>query len=292
MSSDHAKRALACSIVYAAGGSTPWLRKFFFFYGPPRTGKSTTLDFIEGLLGARNCSALNLHQLSGRFGAAALVGKLANISNETISKKAFNDDIFKAIVSGESITVEQKHQVAFAFRNRAKCFVAANGFPRIEDESEGVWDRLVLFSFKNETPYEKADHNLHRKLMAERSGVLNWALNIFREEYQKDECRSIMTPDNEAIEDIETWRRTNNPALQWVRERTTKTGCKADVVTIGEAYGDYVIWAKQDGHRQQAKNAFSRVVSRVLETDMGGRDRRRFVGVRLAPLEYFENLSN
>jgi P4 family phage/plasmid primase-like protien len=292
VSSDHARRTLACAIIYAAGGAVPWLRKFFFFYGPPRTGKSTTLDFIEALLGKENCSALNLHQLSGRFGASSLVSKLANISNETISKKAFNDDIFKAVVSGESITVEQKHQDPFAFRNRAKCLFAANGFPRIEDESEGVWDRLVLFSFRKETPYEQADHTLHQKLLSERSGVLNWALQIFREEYQKDECRSIMTPDAAAQEDIEMWRRTNNPALQWVRERLTETRVGSDIVTIDEAYADYVIWAKNDGHYRQAKNAFSRVVSRVLKTDEGGRDRRKFLGVRVQPLAYFENLNN
>ena len=50
---------------------------------------------IEGLLGHSNCSALNISQLGAKYGGHQLVGKLANISNETMSKKNFQDDIFK-----------------------------------------------------------------------------------------------------------------------------------------------------------------------------------------------------
>jgi P4 family phage/plasmid primase-like protien len=292
MSSKKAIRSLACAMVYAAGGSHPWLRKSFFFYGPPRTGKSTTLDLIEDFLGSENCSALNIQQLGSKNGPAELVGKLANISNETVSKKSFQDDMFKAIVSGESITVEKKFKDPFQYRNIAKCFFAGNGFPRIEDESEAVWDRLVLFSFHHETPTDRADHGLRHKLAAEKSGILSWAMDIFSEEYAKDECTSIMSMDEVGERDTAAWRRINNPALEWARERFSVTYNDRDRVTVSQAYEDYTAWCRREGHYRAAKNHFSRVINKHFDFVKDRKGKAIYTGVVLENLEVFEDLSN
>jgi len=285
--SDQARRTLACAIIYAAGASPPWLRKAFFLYGPSGTGKSATLDFIEGFLHPDNCTALNISQLGSRNGPAELVGRLANISNETMSRKAFQDDVFKALISGESILVEKKYCDPFAFRNRAKFFLAANGFPRVSDESDAVWNRITLLSYPNPVKETDMDPFLQEKFAQERAGVLNWALKIFAEEYARDKCRSAMQPDAAGIREIHKWRRVNNPALEWLRDRVDQTYNPDDRMTCNHAYADYKRWTHSVGHRASAKNQFSRIIGSHVQITKEADGKTTYVGIKLQPVKYF-----
>lgn len=287
MTSPQAQRTLACAIIYSMSGVRPWLRKAFYFYGPPRSGKSTCLDAIESMIGQHNCSALNFSQFAAKNSTERLVGKLANISNETMSKKAINDEVFKALVSGESIMVERKYGDPYAYRNTAKLLAAGNGFPRIEDESEAVWDRLVLLSFPNACPEAKADHALAGKIASERSAILSWAMAIFAEEYIKDECRSAMHPDEHGLKDIDRWRQTNNPALQWAKERLIVTEDQGDMVSIDQAFADYTSWCARDGHHRSAKNHFGRHVKKAVRSMEDKHRKSVFIMVKLADLDMF-----
>lgn len=246
------------------------------------------------MLGRHNCSALNIGQLGAKNGPAELVSKLANISNETISRKAFQDDIFKSLVSGESIMVEKKFKDPFTFRNVAKFFMAANGFPRVRDESEAVWDRIVLLAFPHSVPTALADHRLSTKLFAERHQILTWAMQIFAEEYAKDECRSIMEPDAAGLKDIQSWRTTNNPALEWINDRIVRTGERInDRITLAQAYQDYSSWCNREGHFRAAKNRFSAVVNRNLPDQVkDGNGRTIYTGVQLEVLEQFDAVAD
>lgn len=265
LTSDHARRTVACMIIYSAAQCRPWLRKAFYLYGPKRSGKSTILDTVQALLGAPNCSALNVRQLGSRFGGSGLVGKLANISNETVSSDTLQDDVFKALVSGETVTVEAKYAAQFELRNTAKLLFAANGFPRVTDESDATWDRLTILSCPESRPRAQCDPLLGERLQAPESlsGILNWALPIFAEEYAKDKCTSIAEMDDEARECMESWQEVNNPAIKWVSDRTRKAATGVDL-DVSYAYADYKQWCYDCGHRPLNKIHFSRQAGRLL----------------------------
>ncbi|MCX6630819.1 MAG: hypothetical protein NTW28_24650, partial [Candidatus Solibacter sp.] len=56
------------------------IEKALLFHGEGGNGKSTYLSGLTSFLGGWNCTNLSLHKLeAGRFAAARLVGKLANI---------------------------------------------------------------------------------------------------------------------------------------------------------------------------------------------------------------------
>jgi phage/plasmid-associated DNA primase len=149
---------------------------------------------------------------------------------------------------------------------------------------------LVLFAFLHETSSDDADHSLQTKLAREKSGVLNWALEIFTEEYLRDECRSIMAPDEYGQQELTKWRRVNNPALEWAKDRMNFNGDNALRVTISEAYEDYSAWCRREGHHRAAKNHFSRVLNRHYEYVKDGYGKPIYVGVELEPITYFEAL--
>lgn len=285
MTSEHAIRSFAVMMIYAAVTCRPWLRKCAFLYGPPRTGKSKALDFLEAMLGKHNCSSISLQQLGSKNGPHALVGKLANISNEALSKKAFEDAIFRALISGEPITVEQKYHDPFSFRNRATMLFALNEFPRVTDTSGAVWDRAVLYHMPRQIPVNRMDYDLGRKLESEKVQVLNWAMKIFAEEYAKDECRGIMTPDEDGLREMDKWRTTNNNALQWAEERLEYSDFAEDRVLMTSAYDDYALWCKKYGHMKCSHNSFSRSIASRYPTVKPG-NKREISRVKLTTFGY------
>lgn len=270
LTSEKAQRTIACSIVYAMAQCRPWLRKAVYLYGPKRSGKSTILNAIQEMIGRANCSALNMRQLGGEHGLASLVGKLANISNETLSADVIQDDTFKSLISGEAVQVNPKNSSLFVYHNTTKLFFGANGFPRVQDESDATFDRLTIISCPHGRNREECDTELGLKIREELSGVLNWAMQIFHEEYQKDRCTSIMDMDDKAAKVMQEWQETNNPALRWFAERTEAAESGDDILPMSTAYADYRMWCDSCGHKRLNKIHFGRQISR--------RDPRRKIG--------------
>lgn len=281
--SEQARRTIACAIIYAATDCRPWLRRCFYLYGPKRSGKSTTLNLIEALLGRENCSSLSMTQIGSKHGSIGLLTKLANIANETLSKRAVQDDVFKQLISGESVSVEPKFKEPFSFRNHCKLFFGANVFPKINDDSDATWDRITVLSFPNSVPEDRADLTLERKLARERSAVLNWAMLIFAEEYEKDQCRSAMAMDPAGQGVLKEWQETNSPALAWAQERLLPD---SGAIPISAAYHDYALWCNSSGHYVTAINHFSRLLTKTFYKFSDAEGRNMIGGVKLKTMTY------
>jgi putative DNA primase/helicase len=167
--------------------------------------------------------------------------------------------------------------------------MATNGFPKVSDESDAVWNRIVLLVYPNRIREENMDPFLQDKLAAERQGILSWAMNIFAEEYKRDRCRSVMKVDIHGAKEMTRWRKINNPALEWLKDRVEHTLDPEDRLTCDQAYADYKVWVRKEGHRQAAKNHFARVVSPQLRQVRDANGKAVYIGVKLEPLPYFGN---
>lgn len=77
--------------------------------GPGGNGKSTFLEVVTKMLGSDNVSAVTLQALNDdKFAPARLYGKLANVFADLPPKALTSASIFKAIVGGDTISLERK----------------------------------------------------------------------------------------------------------------------------------------------------------------------------------------
>ena len=175
--------------------------------GPGADGKSTMLKILRELVGPKNCAAVNIEDLDDQFQRSSLYGKLLNISTE-VGSKAMESKIFKAIVSGDSINAAFKHQDFFEFVPTCKMAFAGNRFPRVLDNTDGFFRKILPVSFKKQF-LTGGDKKLFDTLKSELSGIFNWALvgreRLWRNQEftQCDETKRIMLD----------YRRSNNPVL-------------------------------------------------------------------------------
>ncbi|MEI6079836.1 MAG: phage/plasmid primase, P4 family [bacterium] len=153
-----------------------FLQVCFIFAGTGQNGKSVTLDVLRALLGGDNISSLSMTDISEKFRLVEMRYKLANICDESPSKKQIDMDIFKNLVSGGMVTAEEKQKKPVQFKNTAKMIFSCNTTPLMSDSTFAFQRRLTIIPFSYLVKKEEKDPFLTEKLIEELPGIFNWAL--------------------------------------------------------------------------------------------------------------------
>ena len=153
-----------------------FLHVCFILMGTGQNGKSTVQNVLRALLGNNNVSSLSMLDLSDKFRLISLHHKLANICDESPSKKQIDLEIFKNLVSGGTVTAEAKHKPIIQFKNTAKLIFSCNSTPLMNDATFALKRRLVIIPFNYQVKEEEKDPFLTAKLLTEMPGIFNWSL--------------------------------------------------------------------------------------------------------------------
>ena len=155
-------------------------QKCFFFVGSPSSGKSKILNMITAFCGKGNVSNLTLKELDDRFRTANIVGKIANINADLEKAKVLVSGNFKALVTGDAITLEKKYSKPFSHTNTAKLIFASNQHPDFSRDSEGIQRRVIIIPCNH--IFRKTDKDFNPRIDEElcteeaRSSLLNMAI--------------------------------------------------------------------------------------------------------------------
>ena len=154
-------------------------QKFLLCAGDGANGKGVFFDTIAVALGKNNVSNVSLVRFIDKHTLFGTYGKLANMSNEnTQDLESAAEGIIKEYVAGDKVLWEQKYKDPFFAYPTAKLMFACNELPRIRDDSDGMWRRMMLVPFKAKFTGDECDINMAKKLQEpkELSGILNWML--------------------------------------------------------------------------------------------------------------------
>lgn len=183
--------------------------KFLYIYGNGRNGKGVIATVFRALLGQKMVSSLSIEDLNsdlGRFRISNLNEKLLNITNEGNFKKSVNVNVLKDLVSGGTLTVEQKHQDPFDMTNSAKFMILSNEYLKLQDNSDAGWSRVLLLKIdfqildtKDQKP-ELSDINWWRSQPRELSGILNWAIKGRQRLYANDNFTEVKSAQDLLVE--------------------------------------------------------------------------------------------
>jgi P4 family phage/plasmid primase-like protien len=168
------------AVGYSLTGSTKE-QCLFITHGFGANGKSKFLGALSGLLGdyARECPAealLAKHDNAIPNDIARLAGARLATSIETEEGRRFAESRVKALTGGDRITARFLHHEFFDFVPKFKLWLATNHKPTIRGTDNAIWRRIRLIPFNVTIPDAEQDCDLGDKLAAERSGILNWAI--------------------------------------------------------------------------------------------------------------------
>lgn len=128
------------------------LQRAFIFKGEGRNGKSVIYRLLEVLLGEKQCSHEHLEQLSGsRLGSKstikALMGCTVNIAEDQEQPRYVNTSLLTRIISGNTISIEQKREGKIEFVPYATMLFSVNDVIDFKAVGLHITDRFLIIPF-------------------------------------------------------------------------------------------------------------------------------------------------
>jgi putative DNA primase/helicase len=209
--------------------------------GAGSNGKSVILNVVRSLVGSSNASSVPLKDFNSKFKLISLENKLVNIDSELGVSSLSMSEIFKNIVGGENVMLEQKFQDAFQHKMCVKLWAAGNTLPSIKDNSEGIYRRIEILEMNRIFSKEEQVRDMTEKLLDELPGILNWSLEGLKRLLTNDR---LTTPASSA-KALDNYKVYNNHVLLFLNERLVFIEGKG--LKTSELYSTYKEFAEENG---------------------------------------------
>ena len=158
----------------AAGYSITGLsteEKLFFPFGPTATGKSTLLRAIRQVLGDYAATAdfnTFLEKQKGSSGPsndiARLAGKRFVVSIEVEQGQKLAESLVNSLTGGDVVSARFMYSEFFEFLPSFTLWLAANNRPRVRDDNDANWRRIVQIAFDQQIPITERDDTIKQVL--------------------------------------------------------------------------------------------------------------------------------
>lgn len=218
-------------------------QKMLMCIGPRRSGKGTLARIHTALLGMDSVAGPTMSSLGENFGLEPLITKSLAIISDARMGRADKSAIVERLlsISGEdAITVPRKFLPAWSGRLPTRFAVMTNEIPALADGSGALAGRFLILEFQ-QSFYGREDAGLTQRLMAEISGILNWAIAGYRRLMERGH---FVQPANSAslVEQMET---LGSPVKLFIEDRC-KVGheqqCEVDAL-----YARWREWCEGEG---------------------------------------------
>jgi len=268
-------------VGYALTGVTTE-HALFFLYGTGANGKSVFANTLTALLGDY-ATVAPMDMFMATTGErhptdmAGLRGARIVTSIETEQGSRWAESKLKALTGGDRITARFMRQDFFEFTPQFKLLVAGNHKPAIRNVDEAMRRRLHMVPFTVTIPPAQRDKRLPERLLAERDGILAWALQGCLE-WQRVGLR----PPATVLAATDEYFEAEDALGRWIEECCERG--PAYLEPTAALFASWKAWAEASGEYVGSTKRFSdNLINRGFERDRDG-GARCFHGLRLLRL--------
>jgi putative DNA primase/helicase len=152
-----------------------------YLKGCGRSGKSTIANLLRDLFGGYACHTGVETFTVKRYETipvdlARLKGMRLVTAGEINHTQQFDEAKIKGMTGGDPITARYLYGQLFEYRPQFTLWLYANEFPKVRATDDAFWRRIRVIPFNISVAPGRVDPELPSKLLAEGSGILNWAL--------------------------------------------------------------------------------------------------------------------
>ena len=211
---------------------------------------------------------------------AGLRGARFVASIETEQGRRWNESKVKAITGGDKVSARFMRQDFFEDIPQFKLVIAGNHKPSIRNVDEAMKRRLHLIPFTVTVPPEKRDGQLTERLLAERDGILAWAVDGCLA-WQRDGLR----PPACVVSATEEYFEAEDALGQWIEARCLLS--KRHREGVSELFTDWREWAERAGEYVGSVKRFAELMAtRKFDKCRLTGGARALAGISLRPKPY------
>lgn len=233
------------------------MERVFFLFGEGANGKSVFFEILSGVIGTDNISNYSLESLTDDKGyhRAKIKDKIVNYGTD-IKLTRIDAGMFKTLASGEPIEARLPYCEPFMMTDYAKLIFNVNKLDNANIEhTHGFYRRLLIIPFNKVIPDEMQDKDLHKKILVDRAGVLNWII---------EGAEQVIK--NRTIDVSDECEKTKS---QFIKESDSVAMFEAHMMeslrgsfyfsTVSESYNEYKTFCLDAGHKHPlGRNGFSK----------------------------------
>ncbi|MGS0433388.1 DNA primase family protein [Bacillus paranthracis] len=267
--------------------------KAVYYYGSGANGKSVLASIITELVGPQNVSSVPLSKFNDQFGMESMIGKSLNISAENeMGGKALKTENFKAIVSGDNITINIKYRPAISYRPYCRLVFLVNNLPDSSDVTEGYFRKIIIVPFSRTFKKEERNVDLKDELLKELPGILNWAIlglkRLRSNNYQFSACKAIEETERAYYDE-------QNPVREFFRSHVVQeVGSRTKQSDFYNLYSQWLNVQGIDDKGTKSRQVFWRYFKVILDRENISIVKKKvkgtvyFDGIKLIELEDFQ----
>ena len=181
---------------------------------------------------------------------AKLRGARLVIATEVSEGNRWDESKIKVLTGGDTISARFMRQDFFDYKPQFKLVIAGNHKPSLGHVDEAMKRRLHLIPFTVTIPPEKRDKKLPEKLLAERDGILAWALQGCAEWR-----RQGLRPPPRVLEATEEYFEAQDALGRWLAEAClVNSSVSARTAAL---YASWKKWAEETGEYVGSEKRFS-----------------------------------
>lgn len=245
------------------------MSKAFILTGEGANGKSTFLDIVKNVLGAKNYSALDLEELDERFSVATLGGVLANIGDDIsdgfLQGKAIAN--FKKIVSGNQVKAEIKNDPNIFFvKPYAKILMSANNLPRIRSGgSSAILRRLVIIPFNAHFSKEDEGYDPYITYKLKDEEVMKYIIQLGLDGLDRVIHKNDFTTSDKVQKELEDYEVSNNPIMLFLQEHDAE---EFENEPTKDIHARYRVFCIENGFAEMTLQNFSKELKKRCNLDV------------------------
>jgi putative DNA primase/helicase len=239
------------------------LEKVIFLYGIGSNGKSVIFEVIKGILAADMMSNYSLASLTNHLGyqLADLHNKLINYGTD-ISMKNVDIAIFKQIASGEPIGTRQIREKAFTMKNYGKLIFNVNKLDDADVENtNGFIRRLLHIPFDEVIEEENQDKNIHKKLLENKTGIMNWIIEGIEKVLTNEE----IFISEKCANFLDNFKRESSPIQLFLEDSNLVPTSQElnETIDFQQVYEMYREFCKKQGEKAVAQRSLNADLKRL-----------------------------
>ena len=267
------------------------LEKLMLFIGDTRSGKSTILETLHGILGKKQYNATSFQALANTHGLYSLIGKLAaTLGDARTPRRGEADAALQTILQisgGDPVTVNPKYIQPFDIHLTCRFTVAMNNLPGFSDPAKAFVARSIVLNFPN-SYVNREDFTLKARLKkeAKEGKLINFALQGLKD--LREQGKFTMPQSSESL--LKQLKEITAPVTAFVGECCDKI--PGAYIARDQLFEAWQIWCNKSGHNAGNKNYFGRWFNQAcpgvesFRPKINGRRQYAYRGITLSDWVY------
>ena len=214
-------------------------QKFMILNGEGGTGKSTVIRMIEAVIGSNNLSSISLSELTQRFSAYGLLGRLLNSCADLELTALEDTSTIKKALGEDTLRGEAKGKDAFPFKSYAKLIFSCNELPIVKAEkTNGFYRRLLILTMNRVPATVKTD------LFDQLRNEIDYFIRLSVEALARMYARGTILASDHSAQAVERLRMDSDTVAAFLGEETYKvTGARVERGQLFQRYAEYCFTA-------------------------------------------------